>query len=182
MFGTDLSEATQTAGQLITNGLAVDATQAFDLMTASYQRVPAAMRDELPAILNEYGTNFRALGFTGEQAFGLLTGAAEGGAIVLDKTGDALKEFTILGTDMSESSVAAFESVGLNAERMAAAIATGGPGAQAALQETAAAILGIEDPLLGRTPRSRCSAPHSKTCPSIRFPRSWGRSPGSGRA
>jgi phage-related minor tail protein len=145
-FDVDVAEATQTVGQLITSGLVPDARAGFDLLTASFQRVPAAMREELPDILNEYGTNFRALGFNGEQAFALLTKASQGGAVVLDKTGDALKEFTIRGSDMSTTSVAAFQAVGLNAEEMSRAIAAGGPGAQAALQQTAQGILGIEDP------------------------------------
>ena len=145
-FGVSMEEATQTAGQLIQNGLASDVEQAADLMTAAMQRVPAAMRDELPEIMNEYGTNFRALGFSGEEAFGLLVSAADKGKWALDKTGDALKEFTIRGSDMSTGSVAAFEAIGLSAEDMSAKIASGGPGAREALDQVAQGILGIEDP------------------------------------
>jgi|GEM_PF-1225354 len=145
-FGVDMAEATQTAGQLIQNGLATDVEDAADLMTASFQRVPAAMRDEMPEILNEYGQNFKNLGFSGEQAFGLLAAQAEKGKFALDKTGDALKEFTIRGTDMSESSTTAFETLGLSAEEMADKIVQGGPGAQEALKQTAQALLDVEDP------------------------------------
>ncbi|NKZ90517.1 hypothetical protein GS966_11295 [Rhodococcus hoagii] len=146
VFGTDLAESAQTAGQLITNGLATDSTQAFDLMTTAMQRVPLAMRDELPEIINEYGTHFRGLGFSGEQAFNMLVNAAGNGKWALDKTGDALKEFTLLGSDMSKSSVEAYESIKLNATDMSNAIATGGPAAQDALQQTARGLLAIEDP------------------------------------
>ncbi|WP_200170741.1 phage tail tape measure protein [Tomitella cavernea] len=146
VFEIDVPNAVQTASQLVTNGLAADTTQAFDLMTTAFQRVPAAMREELPEILNEYGTNFRALGFSGEQAFGLLVSAADKGKWALDKTGDALKEFTIRGSDMSKASTTAFESVGLNAEEMAAKIAGGGEGAREALQQTAQALLQMENP------------------------------------
>ena len=145
-FGVDMAEATQTAGQLIQNGLATDVEDAADLMTASFQRIPAAMRDELPEIINEYGQNFKNLGFSGEQAFGLHAAQAEKGKFALDKTGDALKEFTIRGTDMSESSTTAFETLGLSAEEMADKIVQGGPGAQEALQQTAQALLDVEDP------------------------------------
>lgn len=146
VFGTDVTEAVNTASLLVTNGLAADSTEAFDLMTASFQRVPAAMRDELPEILQEYSTNFRSLGFDGQESFGLLVSAAEQGKFALDKTGDALKEFSIRGSDMSKTSVDAFQAIGLNAEQMSAQIAAGGDGAQAALQATAQGILGIEDP------------------------------------
>ena len=145
-FGVEVAEATQTAGQLIKNGLAPDVETAADLMTTAMQRVPAQMRGELPEIINEYGTNFRALGFSGEEAFGLLVSAAEKGKWALDKTGDALKEFTIRGSDMSSTSVAAFEKIGLNAQDMSSKIASGGAGARQALQDTANGILAIEDP------------------------------------
>ncbi|WP_433592321.1 hypothetical protein [Nocardia sp. CA-145437] len=146
IFGIEVPEAVQTASQLVTNGLAKDSTEAFDLLTTSFQRVPAAMRGELPEILNEYGTNFRALGFNGQQAFGLLVDAAQQGKFILDKTGDALKEFTIRGSDMSKTSVDAYTAIKLNAQEMSNAIATGGPAAQDALQRTAAGLLAIEDP------------------------------------
>ena len=145
-FGTSIEEATQTAGQLIQNGLASDVEEAADLMTAAMQKVPQAMQGELPEIINEYGTNFRALGFDGEEAFGLLVNAADKGKWALDKTGDSLKEFTIRGSDMSATSVAAFEKVGLNAEEMASKIAAGGEGAKDALKQTADGLLQIEDP------------------------------------
>lgn len=146
-FDTDVNGAVGTVGQLIRQGLVADATQGFDLMTAAYQRVPAAMREELPAILSEYGVNFQQLGYTGEQAFGLLTAAAEQGPFVLDKTGDALKELSIRATDMSAASVAAYEAAGLNAEDMAAKILQGGPAAQEATQQIAQGLLDIEDPV-----------------------------------
>lgn len=145
-FGVDVTEAAATAGLMIRNGLAADATEAFDLMTASFQQVPAAMRAEIPAILDEYGTNFRALGYTGEQAMAMLVDAANGGAVVLDKTGDALKELTILvGSDLAATGPV-LEGLGLNAQAMSDAIATGGPAAQQATQEIAAALLAVEDP------------------------------------
>lgn len=145
-FGTSIEEATQTAGQLIQNGLATDVEQAADLMTAAMQRVPAAMRDELPEIINEYGTNFRALGFSGEEAFSLLVAQADKGKWALDKTGDSLKEFTIRGSDMSKTSVDAYGAIGLSAEEMSSKIASGGEGAKDALKQVADGILGIEDP------------------------------------
>lgn len=145
-FDVDMAEATQTAGQLITNGLATDVENAADMMTVAMQKVPAQMRDELPEIINEYGTNFRALGFDGEEAFGLLVGAAEKGKWALDKTGDSLKEFTIRGSDMSKTSIEAYEALGLNAEEMSRKIAQGGDGAQDALQQTAQKLLEMEDP------------------------------------
>ncbi|MGX6508289.1 aggregation-promoting factor C-terminal-like domain-containing protein [Rhodococcus sp. SJ-2] len=146
IFDQDVGTSIQTASLLVTNGLAKDSTEAFDLMTASFQRVPAAMREELPEILQEYGTNFRALGLGGEESFSLLVSAAEQGKFALDKTGDALKEFTIRGADMSTASTDAYKAIGLDAVAMSNAVAAGGEGARDALQQTAAGLLAIEDP------------------------------------
>lgn len=145
-FGLETKESIQTVSQLITNGLVPNADKGFDILAKSFQQVPAAMRSELPEIINEYGSNFKNLGFTGEQAFSLLAGAAQKGKFVLDKTGDALKEFTLRGTDMSKASVEAYTKIGLKAEEMSNAIAGGGPAAQDALRKTAAGLLGIKEP------------------------------------
>lgn len=144
VFEVDVAEATQTAGQLITHGLATDVENAADLMTVAMQQVPAAMRDEIPEIINEYGVNFKNLGFSGEEAFSLLASQAENGKIALDKTGDALKEFSLFAVDPAKAEV--FESIGLSASEMATAVAEGGDGAREALEKTAQKLLDIEDP------------------------------------
>lgn len=145
-FGIDIAQAAQTAGIMVQNGLAKNATEAYDLMTRGMQEVSASMRDELPEILQEYGTNFRALGFDGRESLNMLVAAAEQGRYALDKTGDALKEFTIRGSDMSKASVEAYDAIGLNAQQMADAIASGGEQAGGALASTARKLLEIEDP------------------------------------
>ncbi|RAH37534.1 phage tail tape measure protein [Halomonas sp. SL1] len=146
VFGIDITEAAQTADIMVQNGLADNASAAFDLIGRSFQQVPEQMRQELPEILHEYSTNFRALGFDGQEAMGLLVAAAEQGKFALDKTGDSLKEFTIRGSDMSKASREAYEAVGLDAQTMADAIASGGDQARQAMHTTARAILDIEDP------------------------------------
>lgn len=144
VMNVDIAEATQTAGQLISHGLAPDVETAADLMTTAMQRVPDLMKDELPEIINEYGVNFANLGFSGEEAFSLLVSQAENGKIALDKTGDALKEFSLFAVDPAKAEV--FESIGLSATDMATAVAEGGDKAREKLQETAQKLLEIEDP------------------------------------
>lgn len=146
-FDMDIAEATQTAGQLIANGLAPDVEAAADLMTTAMQRVPAAMRGELPEIINEYGTNFASLGFSGQQAFDLLVSASEGGKIALDKTGDALKEFGIRATDLGDTgAVEALASLGLAGEDIQARLLAGGDTARGAFQQVTDALVGVTDP------------------------------------
>jgi len=145
-MGVEVGGAAQAAGNVIRQGLATDATGAFDLLTAAAQKAGPSMVEPILDASNEYATNFAALGFSGEAAFGALVAASANGEIAVDKTGDALKEFTIRATDMSTGSVAAYQAIGLNAGDMANAILAGGDTAQAATQRIIDGLLGIEDP------------------------------------
>lgn len=142
----DIERAAQVAGQAVTTGLADNATQAFDLLTAAAQKVPPALREDLLDAVDEYGPMFAQLGFTGEQAFGLLVDASAKGMYGIDKAGDAIKEFTIRSTDMSTASTDAYKAIGLDASDMAAAILAGGDQAKKATDKIIDGILGIEDP------------------------------------
>ncbi|BAC17664.1 conserved hypothetical protein [Corynebacterium efficiens YS-314] len=143
-FDADMSEVTQTAGQLLHTGLVGDMESAVDLMTAAYQRVPVAMQDELPEILQEYSVNFANLGLDGEEAFSLLVNQADKGKFALDKTGDSLKEFANIAVDPGKAE--AFEELGFNAQQMAASVASGGDEARESLEEVAQRLLAMEDP------------------------------------
>lgn len=146
VFGVDVATAAQTAGQMVKNKLAADSGAATDLLAAGMQRVSTQMRGELPEILNEYGTNFRNFGYEGGEMMTVFVGMADQGKHALDKAGDAIKEFGIRGSDMSKASQEAYARIGLDAEEMADAIATGGKGAKQALQMTARGLLAIESP------------------------------------
>ncbi|HGY3554946.1 TPA: phage tail tape measure protein [Pseudomonas putida] len=142
----DVGESIQMVGILMKNGLVSSSDQAFDLVAAGLQKVSTQMRGEIPEILHEYSTHFRGMGFTGSEAMSLLVEMSKQGKFALDKTGDAIKEFSIRGSDMSKASQEAYKSIGLNATKMSSAIAKGGPSARDALTKTASALLRIKDP------------------------------------
>lgn len=144
VFGVDVTEAANTAGQLIKNGLAKDATEAFDLMTAGAQKMPDAMKGELGPIMDEYGKDFAALGLSGEQAMAMLVAKSKGGAVQMDKLGDSLKEFKLLATD--EASVEILDGMGLDARALSNDLLAGGDKAKAAMKTMAQGILAIKDP------------------------------------
>lgn len=146
VFGGDMTENIQMAGIMMKNGLARSSDEAMDLIAAGMQRVSTQMRGELPEILHEYSTHFRSMGFTGAEAMSLLVNMSKQGKFALDKTGDAIKEFSIRGSDMSKNSVSAYTDIGLNAAAMSSAIAAGGDGAREAMQKTAQGLLKIQDP------------------------------------
>lgn len=146
VMGIDVTEAMQTVGIMMQNGLAKDGNEAFDLLTAGLQKIPQQMRGEIPEILHEYSTHFRSMGYSGSETMGLLVDMAKQGKFALDKTGDAIKEFSIRGSDLSKASREAYASIGLNAEKMSSAIAKGGPAAREAILTTAKALKGIKNP------------------------------------
>lgn len=145
-LGGDMTEHIQMAAIMMKNGLARSSDEAFDLITAGMQRVSTQMRGEMPEILHEYSTHFRNMGFTGAEAMSLLVNMAQQGKFALDKTGDAIKEFSIRGSDMSKNSVSAYKAIGLDAAAMSSAIATGGESARKAMEKTAKGLLSIQDP------------------------------------
>lgn len=145
-FGSDVTESIQVAAIMMKNGLAGSSDEALDLIVTGMQKVSAQMRGEMPEILHEYSTHFRNLGFTGAEAMSLLVEMSKQGKFALDKTGDAIKEFSIRGSDLSKASVSAYQEIGLNADKMSADIASGGDRARTAMQRTAKGLLAIKDP------------------------------------
>jgi minor tail protein len=146
VFETDVSQATSVAGTLISEGLAKDSVEAFDLMTAGLQQVPEAMRGETLDALSEYSRNFTSLGLSGEQSMALLAASSSSGITAVDKVGDALKELTIRGTDMSKTTGDAYATLGLDSQTMANALLAGGDQAEGALSQIVTGLQGITDP------------------------------------
>lgn len=145
-FDTDVAGAANTAGIIMKNGLAKDADAAFDLIAGGMQKVPAAVRDEVLPVMDEYSKHFGALGIDGEKAMGMIIAASADGAIGMDKMGDALKEFTIRGTDMSKSTSAAYESMGLSTQQMTNDLLAGGDTAEQAMGKIVSGLQSIKDP------------------------------------
>lgn len=146
-FEIDTARAAQVASQAVTSGLAKDATTALDLLTASMQKVPAAVREDLLDAVDEYGPFMSAIGITGQRAFGLLTTAAEKGMYGIDKTGDALKEFGIRATDMGAASKVGYDILGMSQRDMTAELLKGGDAGAEAFDKIIDGLLGIKDPV-----------------------------------
>jgi phage-related minor tail protein len=146
VFKQDVAGATGAVGVLIKEGLAGDAEEGFDLITAAMQSVPESMRGETLDAVSEYSRNFAALGIDGERSIGILASAASSGITSVDKIGDSLKELTIRGTDMSKATGEAYSTLGLDSQEMANALLAGGDEAAGALDKIVGGLQGIEDP------------------------------------
>lgn len=145
-FDVDVQRAVDVAGRVMNSGLAKDATEAFDLITAASQKVPANLREDVLDAADEYSQFFATLGIKGPDAFGMLVDASKKGMFGIDKVGDAIKEFTIRATDGSASTQTAFKTMGLNAGKMQDSILAGGDSAATATQRIVDGLLSIKDP------------------------------------
>jgi hypothetical protein len=142
----EVSEAVANASTLIKSGLAKDATNALDLLTVASRKVPGAMVGDLQEVSAEYAQFFARLGFSGEQAFALLVAGADKGKWGIDKVGDAIKEFSILATELEGPPAEALKTLGLNARQMQNDLLAGGNTARAAFEQVISALLSVKDP------------------------------------
>lgn len=146
VFDVDVGGTVRAVGQLIRNGLVADATAGFDVLAAGFQGGADRAGDLLDTI-EEYSPSFSALGFTGEQALGVIAAGLDAGARNGDLAADAFKEFSIRVVDGSDLTREGFRLAGLDADTMVAAITAGGPAAVNATSTIITAIAGIADPV-----------------------------------
>ena len=144
-FNYDISESARAASALMKN-FDIDAEEAYGLIATGAQN-GADKNGDLLDTLNEYSPQFSALGLSADQFLGTLVKGADAGLCSIDRVGDAVKEFNIRAKDGSDTSRAAFESLGMNADKMFAAFAAGGDTAEAAFFDTVEALNNIDDPL-----------------------------------
>ncbi|WP_207230922.1 phage tail tape measure protein [Streptomyces alfalfae] len=131
LFDQDITMAAKAAGSMMRNGLVKDGQQAFDVMTAGFQKLGPKAED-LAETFNEYSPFMKQLGLDAKTSLGIMNQGLDAGAWDTDKIGDAMKEFFLRGTDGSDGVADAFKALGLNASSTAEDIAAGGPRAKKA--------------------------------------------------
>lgn len=145
-YEMDAARVAQVTGQMISTGMAKDAKQGADMLMATLQKVPANVRDDIMDAVDEYGPFMRQLGLTGEQSMTMLANGAARGMYGIDKTGDALKEFTIRATDMSKATGSAYETLGLSQSKMTEELLAGGARGKKAFGQIIDGLTKIKDP------------------------------------
>lgn len=145
-FDQELGPTTRAVGQMIKTGLAVDAQDALDILTVGFQKGNDKAEDLLDT-MNEYGTQFRVVGLDGKTAMGLISQAIQAGARDSDIAADAIKEFGIRSKDASDLSAEGFKALGLDAQKMTAMFARGGPEAAAGLDTVLDRLRAMKDPV-----------------------------------
>lgn len=145
VLGEDVSAVTRGVSQIMKTGLAPNAQAAFDIITRGAQLGLNSSEDLLDTF-KEYSTQFRKLGLDGNTALGLIQQGLKGGARDADIVADALKEFSIRAIDGSDTTIAGFKALGLNATAMGKQIASGGVGASKGLDTVLDKLRNIESP------------------------------------
>lgn len=150
ILGEEVGPVAKSAGQMLKTGMAKNADEAFDVLVRGAQ-LGANKSEDLLDTFNEYPTQFRDLGIDAKQAMGLIHQGLEAGARDADVVADAFKELNIRVKDGSAAD--GLKSIGLNADKMAAAFNAGGPKANAALDQIMDRLRQVKDP----TERSKLS-------------------------
>ncbi|MFE1770265.1 phage tail tape measure protein [Streptomyces sp. NPDC059008] len=146
VMGEDVSAVTRSVGQMMRTGLAKNADEAMDVLVRGTQRGGNAAEDLLDTF-TEYSTQFRNMGLSGQQAMGLIQQGLKGGARDADVVADTIKEFSIEAVAGSDKVRGGFEKLGLDADKMFAAIGKGGSSATGALDKTLDTLRAVEDPI-----------------------------------
>lgn len=148
-FGHEVNESTKAATALMKN-FGITADEAYGLIAVGSQN-GADKNGDLLDTLNEYSVHYKALGLDADQFVTSLISGAEAGSFSIDKVGDAVKEFAIRSKDGSDTTLDAFEQIGVDAKTMTAAFAMGGDAANAAFFQTVEALNAMEDPFARNT-------------------------------
>lgn len=145
VFDVDTGRSTQVAGQMM-RAFGIDGKKSMDLLSTAMQKVPANVRDDILDASDEYSPFFKMLGYDATQSMNLLVQAAGKGMYGIDKTGDALKEFGLRATEVSDAMGEAYMQIGLDQNEMRKKLLAGGADGKDALAKIVDGIKKIEDP------------------------------------
>lgn len=145
-FDQDLGGVARAVGQLMRTGLARDSREALDVITRGFQ-LGADKGEDLLDTLNEYPTLFRDIGLKADQAMGLMVQGLKAGARDTDQIADALGVFAEMSKTASDSTREAFQTLGLDAEKMLKVFGEGGPEAAAGLDQVLDGLRAMTDPV-----------------------------------
>lgn len=146
VVGDESDRVSAAVSTMLRTGMAGSAQEAFDIIAKATQKGINKSGDLIDT-LEEYSTLFRSLGISGPQSMGLLSQAIKGGARNADQAADAIKELGIRAIDGSKGASQAYKLLGLDAKKMTAQIAAGGPGAAQGMDMILDKLRAMKDPV-----------------------------------
>ena len=144
-FKFDVSESIRSVNMLM-NQFKMSGDGAYNLIAQGAQYGLDKNGDLLDSI-NEYSVQFNQAGFSADEMFNMLVNGSAGGTFSVDKLGDAVKEFSIRSKDGSKSTMGAFQSLGLDANKLSQQFAQGGDVGKQAFTDVNTKLLDMKDPL-----------------------------------
>ncbi len=139
-------DETSRAAKAMAENFGIAAEDAYDYIAKGAQD-GLNYSGELLDNISEYSVQFKKLGLSADDMFTIFANGAENGAWNLDKIGDAVKEFSIRAIDGSDSTREGFQTLGFDAEDVAAKFAEGGETARAAFKTVVDALGEMDDPI-----------------------------------
>jgi phage-related minor tail protein len=148
-FGVEVSESIKSVNQLMKNfGLSSD--EAYNFMAQGAQNGLNA-NENLADSVNEYSVHFSQLGLSAEDMFNMFSNGAKSGVFDIDKLGDGIKEFGIRVKDGSTGTTQAFQSLGLDANKISSDFAKGGETGKKAFELVTSKLNEMKDPIAQNT-------------------------------
>lgn len=145
VFGIDYAESLNSA-KALTENFGLSSQQAMDLITSGMQNGLNASGDFLDSI-GEYSGLFADAGFSADQMYSIMATGAEAGVLGTDKIADAVKEMGIILNEGGPEVEAAFSTIGLSFDEIAAQVASGQANWGDYFDQIVGGINGIEDPM-----------------------------------
>lgn len=148
-FGYEVQESTRAADMMMKQ-FGITSDEAFNLIAQGSQNGLDKNGNLLDSI-NEYSVHFNQLGLDSEDMFNMFANGAKSGVFDIDKLGDAVKEFGIRAKDGSNTTIEAYESLGLNADELQKKFSAGGETANDAFKEVTSALNNCDDEVIKNT-------------------------------
>lgn len=145
-FDQDVGPATAAVAQMLNTGLAGNADEAFDIITAGFQMGADRGGDFLDTIVGG-ADNLKTFGFDGRAAVGLITQGLDAGAESADSVIGLFEELVGNVASGGDELAEVFTTLGLDARQMTTDLTSGGPAANAALDTLLDSIRNLEDPI-----------------------------------
>ena len=146
VLGEDVAPVSRAVSQMLRTGLVKSADQAFDVLATGAREGVNASEDLLDTFI-EYGTHFRDLGLSADEALGLLNQGLDGGAFNADKVADSMKSLTTRVKAGGKDSAGALKELGLDAGGVRDAFNSGGVAAREAFDSILTGLQDVEEPV-----------------------------------
>lgn len=146
LLDTEVSESVRAVSALMSNGLAANATEAFDLIAKAGEGSANKAGDLIDSV-SEYSSGWKNAGLSAEFALSLIKQSTDNGADNSDRAADSLREFGRRVTEEGDTIVSTIDGIGLSGQDMYDAFKRGGPDAEAAFDAVFDKIRSIEDPV-----------------------------------